>query len=69
MQACIGTDATVQLYSILQKQRCSAMQVGAGSVVLADIPAFGVPARIIKRDYSSPEEMDQCTDFMLDYVI
>jgi serine acetyltransferase len=73
MQACIGTDATVQLYSILQKQRCSAMQVGAGSVVLADIPAYcvavGVPARIIKRDYSSPEEMDQCTDFMLDYVI
>jgi len=47
--------------------------VGAGSVVLADIPAYcvavGVPARIIKRDYSSPEEMDQCTDFMLDYVI
>ena len=35
-----------------------------------DIPAYcvavGVPARIIKRDYSSPEEMDQCTDFMLD---
>ena len=50
-----------------------AAQVGAGSVVLADIPAYcvavGVPARIIKRDYSSPEEMDQCTDFMLDYVI
>ena len=48
-------------------------KVGAGSVVTSDIPAYcvavGVPAKIIKRDYSPPEEMDQCTDFLLDYVI
>lgn len=48
-------------------------KVGAGSVVNSDIPAYcvavGVPARIVKRNYMPPNEMDQCTDFMLDYVI
>lgn len=48
-------------------------KVGAGSVVNSDIPAYcvavGVPARIVKRDYLPAHEMDQCTDFMLDYVI
>ena len=48
-------------------------KVGAGSVVNSDIPAYcvavGVPARIVKRDYMSPCDMDQCTDYMLDYII
>jgi len=50
-------------------------KVGAGSVVVSDLPAFcvavGVPANIIKRDLLKEpiQEMDQCTDFILDYVI
>ncbi|KAG2433458.1 hypothetical protein HXX76_008515 [Chlamydomonas incerta] len=50
-------------------------KVGAGSVVVSDIPchsvAVGVPARIIKRDIVKEpvKEMDQCTDYILDYTI
>ena len=50
-------------------------QVGAGSVVVADIPehcvAVGVPAKIIKCSLKTEpvREMDQCSDFILDYVI
>ena len=48
-------------------------KVGAGSVVVTDLPAYcvsvGVPARIIKRNYEAREEMDQCTDYILDFVI
>ena len=53
--------------------RAAVDKVGAGSVVNSDIPVYcvavGVPARIVKRDYMPPTEMDQCTDFLLDYVI
>ncbi len=50
-------------------------QVGAGSVVVTDLPdhcvAVGVPARIVKRNMREEpiKEMDQCADFILDYVI
>eukprot|EP00200_Dunaliella_tertiolecta_P001238 CAMPEP_0202363852 /NCGR_PEP_ID=MMETSP1126-20121109/15479_1 /ASSEMBLY_ACC=CAM_ASM_000457 /TAXON_ID=3047 /ORGANISM="Dunaliella tertiolecta, Strain CCMP1320" /LENGTH=390 /DNA_ID=CAMNT_0048958347 /DNA_START=100 /DNA_END=1272 /DNA_ORIENTATION=- len=50
-------------------------KVGAGSVVVSDIPehcvAVGVPAKIIKCSLKGEpvREMDQCTDFILDYVI
>jgi serine O-acetyltransferase len=50
-------------------------KVGAGSVVVQDLPdhcvAVGVPARVIKRQLAREpsKDMDQCTDFLLDYVI
>ncbi|EFJ48979.1 hypothetical protein VOLCADRAFT_90349 [Volvox carteri f. nagariensis] len=50
-------------------------KVGAGSVVVSDIPchsvAVGVPARIIKRDLlrEAVKDMDQCVEFVLDYEI
>lgn len=50
-------------------------KVGAGSVVISDLPAHsvavGVPARVIKRDVLKEpvKDMDQCEDFILDYVI
>lgn len=50
-------------------------KVGAGSVVLSELPphsvAVGVPARVIKREDSSEPvaDMDQTTDFLLDYII
>lgn len=49
-------------------------KVGAGSVVVSDLPchsvAVGVPARIVKQNVRSEpcQDMDQ-TDFTLDYVI
>jgi len=47
--------------------------VGAGSVVTMDLPpacvAVGVPARIIKTNHTPPTDMDQCDDFIFDYVI
>lgn len=48
-------------------------KVGAGSVVVTDLPphsvAVGVPARIVKRAASEPsEDMDQ-TSYYLDYTI
>jgi hypothetical protein len=52
-----------------------APQVGAGSVVVSDLPphcvAVGVPATIVKRNIRAEpvKEMDQCTDFILDYTI
>lgn len=49
-----------------------AAQVGAGSVVMTDLPpacvAVGVPARIVKTNQPPPTDMDQC-DFVLDYII
>ncbi len=51
-------------------------KVGAGSVVVKELPdycvAVGVPARIIKQLQVKREpsiDMDQCDDFILDYVI
>ena len=51
-------------------------KVGAGSVVVKELPdycvAVGVPARIIKQLQIRREpsiDMDQCDDFILDYVI
>lgn len=50
-------------------------KVGAGSVVVNDLPchsvAVGVPAKIIKRDQKRDPgiDMDQTTDFIYDYVI
>ena len=51
-------------------------KVGAGSVVVKELPdycvAVGVPARIIKQLQVRREpsiDMDQCDDFILDYVI
>ncbi|PNH10165.1 Serine acetyltransferase 5 [Tetrabaena socialis] len=50
-------------------------KVGAGSVVVSDIPchcvAVGVPARILKRDIIKEpvQEMDQCVDYVLNYEI
>jgi len=50
-------------------------KIGAGSVVVHDLPCFcvavGVPARIVKRNLNSEpvRDMDQCCDFILDYVI
>jgi serine O-acetyltransferase len=50
-------------------------KVGAGSVVVSDLPehcvAVGVPAQIVRRDLRKEpvREMDQCTDFIFDYVI
>jgi hypothetical protein len=48
-------------------------QVGAGSVVTIDLPpacvAVGVPARIIKTNHKPPTDMDQCDDYIHDYVI
>lgn len=53
-------------------------KVGAGSVVLTDLPphcvAVGIPARVIKQraddDSDTPsQEMDQVQDFILDYII
>lgn len=51
-------------------------KVGAGSVVVKELPdycvAVGVPARIIKQLHVAREpsiDMDQCDDFILDYVI
>jgi serine O-acetyltransferase len=51
-------------------------KVGAGSVVVTDIPphtvAVGVPAKVVKVLDDSVEPvlaMDQCTDFILDYTI
>ncbi|GLI63802.1 hypothetical protein VaNZ11_006887 [Volvox africanus] len=50
-------------------------KLGAGSVVVSDIPchsvAVGVPARIIKRDLlkEAVKDMDQCVEFVLDYEI
>ncbi|KAK9862323.1 hypothetical protein WJX84_006529 [Apatococcus fuscideae] len=50
-------------------------KIGAGSVVVTDLPpqcvAVGVPARVIKQkcDREPSMDMDQCTDFLLDYQI
>lgn len=50
-------------------------KVGAGSVVVSDLPchsvAVGVPARIVKQNLRSEpcRDMDQTEDFILDYVI
>ncbi|KAJ9522821.1 hypothetical protein QJQ45_023611 [Haematococcus lacustris] len=50
-------------------------KVGAGSVVVTSLPAHcvavGVPANIVKRNINKEpvREMDQCTDFIPDYVI
>ncbi len=50
-------------------------KVGAGSVVVSDLPAHcvavGVPAKVIKRDVGKEpaKDMDQCADFIIDYVI
>ncbi|KAJ9529535.1 hypothetical protein QJQ45_013950 [Haematococcus lacustris] len=49
-------------------------KVGAGSVVVTSLPAHcvavGVPANIVKRNINKEpvREMDQCTDFIPDYV-
>lgn len=53
----------------------SGTKVGAGSVVVTDLPghsvAVGVPARVLKRDarLEPSTNMDQTSDFTLDYVI
>lgn len=50
-------------------------KVGAGSVVVTDLPAHsvavGVPARVIKSNVRKEPsvDMDQCADFILDFVI
>lgn len=51
-------------------------KVGAGSVVVTDLPAHcvavGVPAQVVKRLDETVEpvkEMDMTTDFILDYII
>ena len=50
-------------------------KIGAGSVVVTDLPpqcvAVGVPARVIKQKCKKEPsfDMDQCTDFLLDYQI
>jgi len=50
-------------------------KVGAGSVVVSDLPchsvAVGVPARIVKQTSRAEpcQTMDQTQDFILDYVI
>jgi serine O-acetyltransferase len=51
-------------------------KVGAGSVVIADLPphcvAVGVPARVVKQLEEGVEptkDMDQIQDFILDYII
>lgn len=50
-------------------------KIGAGSVVVTDLPchcvAVGVPARIVKMNILTEpvKDMDQCCDFILDYVI
>lgn len=50
-------------------------KVGAGSVVVTDLPkhcvAVGVPAAIVKRNLRAEpvQEMDQCGDYILDFVI
>lgn len=51
-------------------------KVGAGSVVVTDIPAHcvavGVPARVVKRlseDAEPRKDMDQIHDFIFDYII
>jgi serine O-acetyltransferase len=50
-------------------------KVGAGSVVVTDLPqhcvAVGVPAKIIRQNVCTEpcKDMDQCQDFILDYVI
>ena len=51
-------------------------KVGAGSVVVTDIPsnsvAVGVPARVVKKldkGVEPTKDMDQIQDFILDYVI
>ena len=50
-------------------------KVGAGSVVVLDLPpysvAVGVPARVIKRDVTKEPvmTMDQCYDYYADYMI
>lgn len=50
-------------------------KVGAGTVVVRDLPCYavavGVPARIVKQDKSCEPcvNMDQCSDFILDFQI
>ena len=50
-------------------------KVGAGSVVVQNLPdhcvAVGVPARVIKSKIKREPsiDMDQCTEFLLDYQI
>lgn len=50
-------------------------KIGAGSVVVNDLPehcvAVGVPAKVIKRSIQTEpcKDMDQCMDFIVDYVI
>ena len=51
-------------------------KVGAGSVVVTDLPshcvAVGVPARVVKRldDSNVPsKDMDQIYDLVLEYII
>ena len=42
-------------------------------MVTMDLPpacvAVGVPARIIKTNHKPPTDMDQCDDYIHDYVI
>lgn len=53
----------------------SGSKVGAGSLVIGDLPAHcvavGVPAKVIERDMRDEPvaDMDQCADFILDFVI
>lgn len=54
--------------------QCS--KVGAGSVVVSDLPSYsvavGVPARVVKKNDESVQpvkDMDMTSDFILDYVI
>lgn len=50
-------------------------KVGAGSVVVTDLApysvAVGVPARVVKKNVGKEPslDMDQCSDFILDYII
>lgn len=69
MQRCSCTT----LPDVLRILPCADPQVGAGSVVTMDLPpacvAVGVPARIIKTNHKPPVDMDQCDDYIHDYVI
>ncbi|PNH05910.1 Serine acetyltransferase [Tetrabaena socialis] len=64
------TDATLRTGAAARAEK-----VGAGSVVVSNIPphsvAVGVPARIIRRDINTEgiQEMDQGLEYVMDYVI
>ena len=68
----LGT-CSICICQIRQTLPCVDLQVGAGSVVTMDLPpacvAVGVPARIIKTNNRPPTDMDQCDDYIHDYVI